>query len=136
MKQISLIFFHFLCYPLIAQETPKDSLENKVYAVVEKTAEFPGGQDKFYKFFNKNMRYPADARRKGIEGNVFVRFIIEKDGAITNTEIVKGVSEDLDMEAKRVINAMPNWSAGEKDGRKVRQMYTLPIQFKLAGRKR
>ncbi len=136
MKLISLISSLFTCYSLMAQEMPKDSLENKIYAVVDKTAEFPGGQDKFYKFFSKNMRYPADARRKGIESKVFVRFVIEKDGSITQTEIVKGVSEDLDMEAKRVINAMPKWSAGEKDGHKVRQVYTLPIQFKLAGRKR
>jgi periplasmic protein TonB len=136
MKLIPLIFFLFTCYPLMAQEIPKDSLENKIYAVVDKTAEFPGGQNKFYKFVGKNMRYPADARRKGIEGKVFIRFVIEKDGNITQTEIVKGISEELDMEAKRVIEAMPKWSAGEKDGQKVRQVYTLPIQFKLAGKKR
>jgi periplasmic protein TonB len=131
MKSLFYIFFIFYSPVLIAQEITKDSLENEPYAVVDKTAEFAGGQDKFYKYASKIMRYPPDARRKGIEGIVYVRFIIEKDGSITHSEIVKGVSEDLDLEAIRVIDSMPKWIAGEKNGRKVRQVYTMPIKFKL-----
>jgi protein TonB len=117
-----------------AQTAQSDSTAtdtNKVYTFVDKTAEFRGGMEKFYQFIGKTLNYPVDARRKGIQGRVFVKFVIEPDGKITNVETVKGVYPSLNAEAERVIRESPKWIPAELQGRKVRQAYTLPMVFKL-----
>jgi|GEM_PF-3515444 len=109
----------------------REDYEDKLYTVVEKTAEPIGGMEQFYRFIGKNLKYPADERKLGIEGKVFMKFIIEKDGSLTNIEVAKTSSLNLANEAVRVISLIPKWSPGEQSGRKVRQAYTLPINFKL-----
>ena len=98
---------------------------------VEENASFTGGQKAYAKFLKKNLKYPNQARRMGIEGKVFVRFIIEKDGRITEVEAVKGIGFGCDQEAVRVISMSPQWNPGKQRGRPVRQQMIIPIYFRL-----
>jgi periplasmic protein TonB len=103
----------------------------KVFTFVERSAEPVGGLEAFYKWVGKNLRYPVNARNMGLEGKVFIKFVIEPDGSITNVLIVKGFNGECDKEAWRIISIMPKWSPGTQSGRPVRQQYTLPILFKV-----
>ncbi len=106
--------------------------DNQVYTFVEQNAEFPGGTEAMYKFINRNVKYPAQARRMGTEGKVFVGFVINKDGSIVDVGIVKGISAECDKEAMRVVQMMPPWKAGKQNGKAVRVKFILPINFKLS----
>lgn len=108
-----------------------DGDEDKIFYAVEQQAEFPGGFAEMMKFLRKNIKYPASAKRMGIEGKVFVKFIVDKEGAISNIEISKGINADLDKEAMRVIKLMPPWKAGKQNGRAVKSQFVLPVYFKL-----
>lgn len=79
----------------------------------------------------KNLIYPISATEKGIQGNVVVQFVVEKNGMVTNPTILKGVSPELDAEALRVISSMPRWIPGRQGGRPVRVKYVIPITFRL-----
>lgn len=103
----------------------------EVFLPVEETATPMGGLPAFYRFVGENMRYPADARRHGIQGKVIVQFIIEKDGRITNPIIIQGIGGGCDEEALRVMSQTPKWNPGRQKGKPVRQRYTLPMIFKL-----
>ncbi|MBS1507099.1 MAG: TonB family protein [Bacteroidetes bacterium] len=105
---------------------------NKVFTFVEQSAEPVGGLEAFYKWVGKTIRYPAAARRMGLEGKVFVKFVIEPTGAISNVEVVKGFNGECDKEAVRVLSIAPKWKPGKQSGRAVRQAYTLPLTFKLS----
>lgn len=105
----------------------------EIYTVVEETASPIGGMPQFYKYIGSNMKYPVSARRFGIEGKVFVQFVIEKDGSIKNVKVIKGIGGGCDEEAKRVMENAPNWNPGKQRGKPVKQQYTLPIQFSLGG---
>lgn len=113
------------------QEVAAESEEDKIFYAVEQQAEFPGGLQAMMKFLQKNIKYPASAKRMGIEGRVFVKFIVDKEGGISNMEIVKGINADLDKEAMRVIKLMPPWKPGKQNGRAVKSQFVLPVYFKL-----
>lgn len=102
----------------------------KVYNFVEISAEFRGGFTALSDFIDQNLKYPAKARELEIEGTVTVKFIIERDGRITNVELLRGIDKELDEEAVRLVSSMPKWRPG-KIGRAVRQSYVLPISFRL-----
>jgi len=104
---------------------------DEVFSVIEETATPIGGIPAFYRFVGENLRYPPDARRHGIQGKVFVQFIIEKDGSITNPIIIQGIGGGCDEEVLRVISKSPKWNPGMQKGKPVKQRYTLPIIFKL-----
>lgn len=107
--------------------------ENEIYTVVDEAPEFQGGMPKLYEFIIKNFKYPQKEREAGIQGRVFVRFVIEKDGSIGNTEVLKGVKDAsaLDDEAVRVVKSLPSWKPGKVAGKAVRTYYNLPISIKL-----
>lgn len=98
---------------------------------VEQNPEFPGGQEALMKYLSTNMKYPAKAQENGIEGRVLVKFVVNTDGTISDAAIQKSVDPDLDAEALRVVNAMPKWNPGKKDGEVVRTSFTMPIVFRL-----
>jgi TonB family protein len=100
-------------------------------AIVEDPATPVGGLHAFYQFVGENLDYPADARRKGIQGKVYVEFFIEKDGSITNPRIIQGIGGGCDEEVLRVISKSPKWNPGMQKGKSVRQRYTLPMIFSL-----
>jgi len=107
------------------------STDDVVFMVVEKMPQFPGGDSELFNYLSQNIKYPVEAQKAGIQGRVICQFIVEKDGAISNVKVVRSVDPNLDAEAVRVINAMPNWQPGEQKGKKVSVEYTLPINFKL-----
>lgn len=109
-----------------------DNGDNQIYTVVEQQPEFPGGYESMMKFLQKNIKYPSQARRMGTEGRVFVGFVVNLDGKITDVTTVKGISADCDKEASRVIMMMPPWKPGKQNGRAVRVRFVLPVNFKLA----
>lgn len=98
---------------------------------VDIEASFIGGAAEMKKFITNSIDYPQICIEGNIEGTVFVAFVVEKDGSISNIEIVQGVDEDLDREAKRVVREFPNWNPGEIKAKKVRTRVRLPIAFKL-----
>lgn len=105
--------------------------EEDVFMVVEKMPEYPGGNDARVKFLVENVKYPEEARKNGVSGTVYVSFIVEKDGEISNVKVVRGVDELLDNEAVRVVKMMPAYDPGMQRGKPVRVQFTLPIQFNL-----
>lgn len=111
-----------------AQTEPDD----KPFDVVEQMPEFPGGQEALMQFLRQEVKYPKEAEEKGLQGRVVVRYIIEKDGSISEVEIAKSVNEYLDAEAIRVVNAMPKWKPGKQKGEPVRVKFTIPITFRLS----
>jgi protein TonB len=117
--------------PVVAVVAEPDD-EDKIFTVVEQPASFEGGMEAMYAFIRKNMKYPASARRMGTEGTVFVGFVVDKEGRISNIEVVKGISADCDKEAERVVKMMPPWKPGKQNGRAVKSKFVLPIKFKLA----
>jgi TonB family protein len=90
-----------------------------------------GGSKSFYEFIGRKMKYPTRARRKGIEGKVFIEFVVDKEGNLTNGRVVKGIDEECDQEALNAVMASPKWSPGYRRGRAAKQRYTLPLIFKL-----
>lgn len=104
---------------------------NKVFLIVEQPPEFEGGNEAMAKFVGKNTKYPASARRMNIEGTVFVGFVIDADGKVSDAAVIKGISADCDKEALRVIQMMPKWRPGKQSGRAVRVKFVYPIKFKL-----
>ena len=104
---------------------------DKSYDVVDQMPEFPGGVGARMQYLAKNVKYPVEAQRKGQQGNVVVKFTVEKDGSITNSHVVRSISPLLDAEALRVINAMPKWIPGRHHGKAVSVGYVLPVSFVL-----
>ena len=107
-----------------------DTGESEIFQVVEDMPYFPEGN--VTAWINKRIKYPPLASENGIQGKVFVKFVIDKDGTVTNAEIVRGVDPSLDKEALRVINSMPKWRPGKQRGKSVRVAYNLFINFQLS----
>ena len=105
--------------------------DNKVFDVVEQMPDFPGGMSALMSYLNKNIRYPVVAEENGIQGRVIVTFVVERNGSITDVQVVKSVDPSLDKEAIRVVKSMPNWIPGKQNGSAVRVKYTLPVTFRL-----
>ena len=109
----------------------KKTSNDKVFEKVEDMPEFPGGEKAMMDFVAQNVQYPKEAMEKEISGRVLVGFIVEKDGSISETEIVKGIGGGCDEEAVRVVKAMPKWKPGKQKGKPVRVHFMLPLTFKL-----
>lgn len=105
--------------------------QDKVYQVVEKMPEFPGGIQMLMKYLSENIKYPEEAQKLGIEGKVICQFVITKEGKVDDVNVIRSVHPSLDAEAIRVLKAMPIWIPGEQKGTKVNVQYVLPINFKL-----
>lgn len=99
--------------------------------IADKMPEFKGGKAKLIEYITNNFKYPKSARRDKIEGKVIVDFLITEEGKITDVKIKKGVRQDLDNEAMRLIREMPRWNPGELNGKNIHVSYTLPINFTL-----
>lgn len=110
---------------------PADTTKNVVYDVTETMPQFPGGQEVLLKYLAANIKYPASAVKAKKQGRVIVTFIIQKDGSVTKAQIAKSVDPELDVEALRIVKAMPNWTPGTQDGKPVNVKYVIPIVFSL-----
>lgn len=108
-----------------------NSDEDKVFTVVEQNPSFPGGDAARMNFLRKNIKYPHDAVKNNIDGKVIINFIVEKDGTVSNINVVKGIGGGCDDEAVRVAKLMPKWNPGMQSGRPVRVLFNMPINFQL-----
>lgn len=105
--------------------------EDKPFIFVEQQPEFPNGTTAMYRFLAENIKYPAVARESGVEGTVYVQFVVGKEGYIRDAKVVRGVGGGCSEEALRVVNMMPQWKVGKQNGMSVSVLMTLPIKFKL-----
>jgi len=113
-------------------EVKEEVVEEEIFTIVESMPEFPGGgQEALFKYLQKEMKYPQVAKENGIQGTVFVNFVVGKDGKIRDVKVLRGVNKMLDDEAIRVVKAMPSWSPGKQRGKPVSVSYNLPIKFTL-----
>lgn len=116
---------------LIICRSDTTNLEKEIFITPEKMPQFPGGEIKLYEYLETTIKYPILSREKGIKGKVYIEFIIEKSGKVTNVNVIRGIDENCNREAIRVIRLMPKWEPGERKNEKIRVKYTLPIVFNL-----
>lgn len=110
---------------------PTTNGNNAIYTVVENMPEYPGGDEARIKFITGNIKYPQEAKEKGIMGTVFVSFVVEKDGRVTEVKVLRGIGGGCDEEALRVVKMMPKWKPGTQSGKAVRVQFNLPVKFLL-----
>jgi protein TonB len=116
---------------LVFDEPVEEEVAEEIFTIVEDQPAPKGGMAAFYEYVAKKLKYPAQARRMGIEGRVFVEFVVDKDGTITDVKAIKGIGAGCDEEAIRVIQEAPAWNPGKQRGRPVKVRMILPITFKL-----
>jgi periplasmic protein TonB len=117
--------------PAVTEEEEVSEVE--IFTVVEESPSFPGGDVARIKFLQQNIVYPQMARESGIQGTVYVTFVVERNGNVTDVRVLRGIGGGCDEEAVRVIKAMPKWQPGKQRGKPVRVQFNMPIKFTLAG---
>ncbi|HTX89487.1 MAG TPA: TonB family protein [Bacteroidales bacterium] len=117
------------------EETKKEVIEQpsqaEIFTVVEEQPSYPGGEEARIKFLQDNIKYPEEAKELGVQGKVFVTFVVEVDGSITDVKVLRGIGAGCDEEAIRVVKSMPKWVPGKQRGVPVRVQFNLPIKFTL-----
>lgn len=117
---------------IAAPEPPKHVVEEtKIFTVVEQMPMYPGGNAALMGYLRDNIKYPTVAAENGVQGRVVVGFVVERDGSITDVNILRGVDPSLDREAMRVVKSMPRWNPGKQNGSAVRVKYQVPVSFRL-----
>jgi TonB family protein len=130
MKKILLITALLLISLNVFSQS--DSLQkDSVYFKTERMAEFKGGQQELFMYLSQNIKYPEHEMTEGKEGTVYVSFVIDKVGKVTNAKVIKGVTDNFNNEALRVVNQMPDWIPAEQDGKMVSVQFNMPIKFSL-----
>lgn len=109
----------------------EEVVEQEIFQIVEEMPSYPGGDQKLMEYIAKNIKYPQIARESGIQGRVFVGFVVEPDGHVSNVKLLRGIGGGCDEEAMRVIKSMPKWKPGKQRGKAVRVSYQIPVMFKL-----
>ena len=128
--------------PSLNQEQSKHNIFDKndeeqpefeeIFDIVEESASFPGGLEAMMEFLGRNTKYPDQALENGIQGRVYVQFVVYKDGSIKDVEVVNGSHEILNEEAVRVVKSMPKWVPGKQGGKSVNSRFTLPVKFRIS----
>jgi protein TonB len=113
------------------QQITEEVSEEQVFVIVEQMPSFPGGEEALRKFIAHSIKYPVIAQENGIQGKVYVTFVVDRDGSVTQAKIARGVDPSLDKEALRVVNSLPKWVPGKQGGKAVKVSYTVPISFVL-----
>jgi len=117
---------------VVIEDAPVVEKADEIFDVVENMPTPPGGMEGWNKYLQKNLKYPTQARRMGIEGTVYVVFVVNTDGSIQDVDILRGIGGGCDEEAMRVVRQAPAWEPGRQRGRPVRVKMRLPIRFKLS----
>jgi len=117
---------------VISEAAPVEEKADVIFDVVETQPNPPGGMSGWNEYLSKNLKYPTQARRMGVEGTVIVVFVVNTDGSIQDVEVLRGIGGGCDEEALRVVSAAPKWEPGKQRGRPVRTRMRLPIRFKLS----
>ncbi|MEO9965109.1 MAG: energy transducer TonB [Reichenbachiella sp.] len=126
-KIISLLLFAVFLTPGIGQAQTDDT----IYSLADQQPSYPGGMSAFFKYVQTSMQYPDNAKAQNIEGRVFVEYVVEKDGSISNARVLKSLHADCDKEAVRLVMNSAAWTPGQIDGKVVRVKMALPLNFKL-----
>lgn len=113
------------------EEEVVDEEEKTIFTVVEQQAAFPGGQQALMQYLHDNIKYPAQARETGTQGKVYVTFVVERDGSLTDVKILRDIGSGCGDEAIRVVKSMPKWTPAKQRGKAVRQQFNLPVAFTL-----
>ena len=124
----STVIEEYVAPPVVEEEVVA---EEEIFQIVEEMPMPEGGEEALYKYLNENIRYPIVAMESGIQGRVYVTFVVEKDGSITDVKVLRGIGGGCDEEAVRVVKAMPAWKPGKQRGRPVRVLYRIPVNFTL-----
>ena len=109
----------------------EEVVEQEIFKIVEEMPAFPGGEAKLMEYVAKNVKYPQIARETGVQGRVYVNFVVEPDGSVSNVSVLRGIGSGCDEEAIRIVKSMPKWIPGNQRGKAVRVSYMLPVNFKL-----
>jgi len=117
--------------PVVSAKEEEEEETAEVFFIVEDMPEFPGGELALRAFIGNAIKYPVIAQENGIQGKVYVTFVVGKDGSVSNAVIARGVDASLDKEALRVVNTLPKWKPGKQRGKPVNVSYTVPINFQL-----
>lgn len=119
----------------VAQYTPpmqeEDVQEQPIFTVVEDKPSFPGGEGALMKYLATHIQYPALAKESGIQGRVYISFVVEPNGKIDHVKVLRGIGGGCDEEAVKVVKSMPRWNPGKQRGKPVRVAFTLPVNFRL-----
>lgn len=129
MKSILTLLFTTLLCTIMQAQTTHTTPDDSIYTVVEQAPQYPGGVEALMNYLRENVHYPALALKSNIQGTVFVNFVVEPNGSISNVMILRGIGGGCDEEAMRVVKNMPDWTPGYNDGRAVRVRYNIPIRF-------
>ena len=113
----------------VVEEEPEET--NEVFLIVEQMPVFPGGDEALRKFLAQEVKYPVIAQENGISGRVYVKFVINQNGEVSDVQVARPLDPNLDKEAVRVVKSMPKWAPGKQRGKAVRVSYTVPINFVL-----
>ena len=116
--------------PIIRVDDDTDFLVQNL-STLDTTPEFPGGYDSLIAYMVRTIKYPTEAKENNIEGRVFVTFVVEKDGTIANARLLRDIGGGCGQEVLRMVNAMPKWKPGIKNGKPVRVQFNLPVNFGL-----
>jgi len=116
-------------YNLLEEE--EEPVSEEIFVIVESMPEYPGGINALYQYISDQIHYPVMAKELGIQGKVFVTFVIETDGSVSGVEVLRGIGGGCDEEAIRVVNSLPKWKPGKQRGVPVRVRYNLPVKFTL-----
>lgn len=130
-KDLPIDTVNFVDDPIVDLGGNDPVIIEPIVTIPEKMPQFPGGTVKLYEYLGKSIKYPEIDKQIGTQGKVYLTFVIEKDGSITDLQIIRSLSEGCDKEATKAVKNMPNWTPGEQGGKKVRVRYTLPVIFKL-----
>ena len=128
-----LIFLALTGIAMCLNQTKAQDNSNKIYdfTSLEKVPDYPGGIKKFYEFLGREIKYPEVAKKNSTQGKVFASFVVEKNGALTDIQITKGLTKETDDEALRVLNKSPRWNPGFLNGKPVRVKYNININFSM-----
>lgn len=127
MKKLFILLLFLIPFIGFSQSNSND----QVFLAVEQMPQFPGGDAKLFEYLQSNVAYPPEARTNGVEGTVYVSFVISRDGSVEDIKVLKSVDSFLDTEAIRVIASMPKWKPGYQNGKLAKVQYQVPIKFKI-----
>ncbi len=113
------------------EEVEEEVEEEQIFTIVEEMPSFPGGEAALMKYLGNNIKYPAIAKDAGIQGTVYVTFVVNEQGAVKDVKVLRSIGGGCDEEAIRVVESMPKWKAGKQRGKAVKVQYNLPIRFTL-----
>ncbi len=128
---ITCVFLLVAITPILAQDNKGTANKEEIFTVVEQPPQYPGGMPALSAYLSKNLTYPKKAAKKNTEGTVYVNFVVNSAGKVSEITVLKGIGHGCDEEAVRVVKNMADWVPGTQGGRKVSVRYNLPIKFKL-----